>query len=61
MTSPRASLICKSFTKPHETISVPKSGSIICDKAFSTSFSAVPVDTAETPAKDKEEKETCRK
>ena len=40
----------RSFTKPHETISVPKSGSMIWDKAFSTSLSAVPVDFAEDPA-----------
>lgn len=31
-------------------MSVPKSGSIICDKAFNTSASAVPLDMAEVLA-----------
>ena len=31
-------------------MSVPKSGSIICDKAFSTSLSTVSVENAEAPA-----------
>lgn len=47
ITSPVSSLTSRSFTNPHETISVPKSGSMICDKASSTTFSAVPVDIVE--------------
>jgi len=56
MTSPKASLMCRSFTNPHETISVPKSGSMIWDKAFNTSLSAVPIDIAEVPATQVQEK-----
>ena len=41
---------CKSFINPHDTISVPKSGSIICDKAFNTSFSASTVNNVEASA-----------
>lgn len=51
MTSPEASLTWRSFTNPHETMSVPKSGSIIWDKAFNTSLVGSLVETAETPDK----------
>ena len=50
ITSLATSSICKSFTKPHETISVPKSGSMIWDKAFSTSSFATSTDIGDLSA-----------
>lgn len=41
-----ASLILSSLINPHETMSVPKSGSMICDNAFKTSLLAISTDNS---------------
>lgn len=41
-----ASLMLSSLINPQETMSVPKSGSIICDNAFKTSLFAISTDNS---------------